>query len=475
MTAALIPRLKFENGSLTALWTYNELSGDTLPTMVTAGAYLPPEFEPGRFTGQAWAKRLQRTQTYGLLGRFDLNEHWTLSAAALESRSTRYRSFVDLFVDVTRDGAARNVVISEPELPARWTSADMRLTWTSASESSAHQVHWAIRGRDKEIELGGGAPVLLGPAQIGEPNPAPEPQFKFLPTSVSSVNQWSAGMAYLGRSRYAELNVGVQMTDYEQTVARNGVEDALHTQALLYSASLAILPRSWLAFYLGHTVGLEETPAPPSSAANRDDTPAASQTRQWDTGMRLTFGTTRIIAGIFETERPYFATDAANIYGQLGERTNRGVELSIVAQPLDDLRVIAGAVYYDADVNGRAVEIGRAGRKPLGSNPLFARLDLDYTIDALPGLSAQASIVRTGDTIASTLPYAELGGRQLEIPATTTFDVGARYRWKMGGLPFSVRLLLQNITDERLLRSVGSNSFALNGSRRASLQLSMDL
>jgi outer membrane receptor protein involved in Fe transport len=73
------------------------------------------------------------------------------------------------------------------------------------------------------------------------------------------------------------------------------------------------------------------------------------------------------------------------------------------------------------------------------------------------------------------LPYDELGGRQLEIPAVTTVDAGVRYRWTIGRVPMAARLLMQNITDERVLRSSGSNTFTLDGSRRVSLQLSADL
>ncbi len=238
---AFIPRLRFDGGSLTAFWTYTETSGDVVPVMVTAGPYLPRDFAPGRFLGQDWADRLQRTHTYGAIGELKISGAWNLHAAAFESRSTRYRSFIDLFVGVQPDGSARNIVISEPELPARWTSGDVRLSWTSVGEAAAHQVHFSLRGRDKEVEQGGGAAVDLGPAWIGVANPAPEPDFAFQPTTLNSVSQWAAGAAYLGRwGRFAEFNVGVQTTDYRQTVERNGAADSSDAYDLLYSASLCI-------------------------------------------------------------------------------------------------------------------------------------------------------------------------------------------------------------------------------------------
>lgn len=475
-TAALIPRVRFNGGSVTTFYTFSEYGGASGSLMVTPGPFLPPDFKPGRFKGQSWADRLQRTHHYGAIGHFDLATDWRLSVGAFETHSTRYRTYIDLFLDVQRDGSARNVIISEPELPGRWTSGEARLAWSPKTESFAHEFALSLRGRDKAIEQGGGASVLLGPARVGVPNPAAEPDFLFQPTTLNTVKQWSAGFAYIGRwRRFAELNAGVQTTHYRQTVTRDGASGRTNADELLYSVSLALKPFDWLTTYIGHSVGLEETAAPPQSAANRDDAPPASKTRQWDAGIRLSFGDTRIVAGIFETTRPNFATDAANVYTVLGERRNRGAELSIVAQPVKGLRVVGGLIYYDPKVIGEAVTLGRTGPRPLNSTPINARLDLDYAVPFVEGLSLQMTVAHTGDTIASTKTYAELGGKQLHVPAVTTIDLGARYRWKIGKVPVAARLNFQDITDERTLRVSGSNSFFLNSSRRMSLQLSADL
>lgn len=475
ITLGLIPRLRFPGGSLTAFWTFDEYDGDTGSLMVTAGPYLPPEFEPERFEGQSWAKRLQRTHNYGAIGHLDLAGDWRLSAAAFEARSTRYRTFIDLFLDVGQDGSATNVMISEPVLPARWTSGEARLTWAPASADFAHQLQLSLRGRDKLTEGGGGGSAVLGPARIGVANPVPEPDFVFQSTTFNSVTQWSAGLSYIGRwRRFAELNLGVQSTRYRQVVERDGVTGRTRDDRLIYSAAVAVRPVEWLTLYGGRTVGLEETAPPPQSASNRDDPPPASPTQQWDAGLRLSFGDTRIVAGVFETRRPYFATDQANFYRRLGERRNRGIEFSVIAQPLPGLRAVAGLVYYDPRVIGPAVASGQTGPRPLGSTPLNARLDLDYAVPWIEGLSLQLAAIHTGAVIASTRTYDTLGGRQLRVPAVTTLDVGARYRFGIGGIPMAARLSLQNLTDERLLQVSGSNSFFLRDVRRLSFQLSAD-
>ena len=197
ITLGVMPRLRLPGGSLTAFWTFDEYDGDTGSLMVTAGPYLPPRFEPERFKGQDWAKKLQRTHNYGAIGHVDLARDWRLSAAAFEARSTRYSTYIDLFRDVRPDGTATNVMVSEPVLPARWTSGEARLSWSPSSGALAHQFQLSLRGRDKATEGGGGG-SRAGPARIGVPNPAPEPTFAFQPTTLNSVTQGSAGLSYLG-------------------------------------------------------------------------------------------------------------------------------------------------------------------------------------------------------------------------------------------------------------------------------------
>jgi iron complex outermembrane receptor protein len=190
--------------------------------------------------------------------------------------------------------------------------------------------------------------------------------------------------------------------------------------------------------------------------------------------VRLTFGDTRIVAGVFEVRRPYFATDEANVYRRLGERRNRGIELSVVTQPVTGLRAVAGLIYYDPQVIGPAVALGQTGPRPLNSMAVNARLDLDYAIPLIDGLSIQLAAIHTGDVIASTRTYAELGGKQLRVPAVTTLDISARYRFAISEVPMAARVNLQNVTGEHLLQVAGSNSFFLRDARRISFQLSAD-
>jgi iron complex outermembrane receptor protein len=470
---AVIPTLRFEGGQLTAFWSSASTDEDAGPLLITTGPRTPPMIDGGRFYGQSWARSVQRSRTYGMLGRYEIGSGFTFRLGLFESRSTRISTYSDLFLDVQPDGSATNVMVAEPRLPARWTSGEARLSWAHDGARFDHSLHLSLRGRDKRLEIGGSASATLGAATIGEFTPRTEPDFVFGTPTVNAVRQWTGGLAYIGRwEGVMEVNAGLQRTDYRSEIRRTD-SAATRDRPWLVNVALAVTPTPWLAFYGGYTQGLEETAGPPPSAANRDDAIEASRTEQKEAGIRLAFGTTRLVAGVFEIERPYFSLDANAIYGPLGTFRNRGIEVSLTAQPIEGLSVVGGLVLLDPAVVGEAVETARAGPRAVRIANRTARLDLNYQTP-VAGLSADFSIQHTGRVAASTLPFAELGGRQLFEPGTTTFDIGARYRFRAGETPMALRVLLANMFDGRSYEIRGSHSFFVRPGRRFSIQLSAD-
>lgn len=471
---AFIPTLRFDGGELTAFVSAASTDEDAGPLLITTGPRNPPMITGGRFFGQAWARSVQHSRTYGALGRYELGSNLTARLGLFESRSTRISTYSDLFLDVQPDGSATNVMVAEPRLPARWTSGEARLGWAHDGARFDHSLHLALRGRDKRLVIGGSASVTLGAATVGEFTPRAEPDFVFAAPIVNAVRQWTAGLAYIGRwEGVMEVNAGLQRTDYRSEIRRPTGIATTSDRPWLLNAALAVTPAPWLAFYAGYTQGLEETAAPPRNAVNRDDAVEASRTEQKEAGLRLAFGTTRLVAGVFEIKRPYFSLDGSGVYGPLGTFRNRGIELSLTAQPLPGLSVVGGLVLLDPAVVGEAVETGRAGPRAVRIANRTARIDFNYQTP-LPGLSVDFSVQHTGRIAASTLPYAELGGRQLFAPGTTALDIGTRYRFRLRETPMAMRVLLANMFDDRSYEVTGSQSFFVRPGRRFSVQLSAD-
>lgn len=472
--AALLPTMRGDRFSATSYFNFSHQRVDAPLLFVTSGPTLPPGFAAGESTNQKWANSIQRSKTYGLVGRYELTDAIDLRLGVFESRSVRTRTYNELFTNVQPDGSATNIMIVSPRLPARWTSGEARLSWVSDGSKLDQAVHLSLRGRDKVLEGGGSSSVVLGPGQVGEYIPRPKPEFHFTESTVNLVRQWIAGVAYIGRwAGVGELNVGLQKTGYRSTIEQNGHSATTRSSPWLYNAMVAATPADWLAIYAGYSRGIEETAAPPTSAINRDDAIPASRTQQMEAGVRLAFGSTRLVAGVFEIERPYYSLDDRGFYGPLGTLTNRGFEMSLTAQPIKGLSLVGGVVLADPKVSGEAVDSGRVGPRAVTIARRTLRLDANWQ-SPVEGLSFDFGAAHSGPVAASTRAYEQLDGRQLHTTPFTTLDLGARYRTQVGGTPVAVRALAANIFDAGGYDVNSSQGFFLRNGRRFSLQLTAD-
>ncbi|MDT0850597.1 hypothetical protein RNR81_13000, partial [Staphylococcus pseudintermedius] len=68
---------------------------------------------------------------------------------------------------------------------------------------------------------------------------------------------------------------------------------------------------------------------------------------------------------------------------------------------------------------------------------------------------------------------ASRDGRNV-VPAYALVDVGARYRFRLGDAPASLRLLVANVGDTFTWNIHGNNSFGLIDGRRYVAQLTVD-
>src|SRR4030095_3207678 len=106
------------------------------------------------------------------------------------------------------------------------------------------------------------------------------------------------------------------------------------------------------AFYGSYTEGLEESPVAPNEAQNRNVAAPALETEQYDAGIRWdTVANLKLIAGVFNIDKPYFDLDAAGFFRELGRVEHRGIELSLAGNPRDELTLIVGTRWLDATVS----------------------------------------------------------------------------------------------------------------------------
>jgi iron complex outermembrane receptor protein len=277
--------------------------------------------------------------------------------------------------------------------------------------------------------------------------------------------------------KVAELSLGLQNTDYDKNSLIPGrPELKTRDNPWLYNGTLALHLTDELVAYAGYTRGLEESGVAPANAVNRNAATPALETSQRDAGIRYAvLPRLSLVAGVFDVRKPYFNLDPGRVYRELGTVRHRGVELSLAGQPIKGLSLVAGAVFMDADVAGEAVELGIIGPKPVGTAGRTIRANFDYRLPFFESLSLDLGVTSLGGKIASAREFAELGDKQLTTDALTTFDLGARYRFKAGRAPATLRAQVTNFLDAYGWNVGANSSFRFTDARRILLSLAADL
>jgi iron complex outermembrane receptor protein len=471
ITAAAVARWRpSKDVEIIPFWSMHDNSGgEAQPIIFTAGAYLPPRFERRRYFGPEWAENESQGFNYGLLSNFGFGD-WTLRAGAFRSVSRNLRNFNPLFLNTSPDGESDRVVIYEEGRRSASTSGELRLTRQLIEGDRLHLIHLMARGRMQDRRYGGSQRFEFGRGRIDEPILAPEPALSPGAQTTDRVRQATAGLGYEGRWRgIGELSLGIQRTLYEKSVIRpSGALPVSKASPWLFNGTVSFTASRDLVLYAGYSKGLEESPVAPEIAVNRGEAPPAIITQQMDAGFRYAItDSLRLVAGVFDVRKPYFALDPTKVFRELGEVRNRGVELSIAGQITPRLNIVLGAVFLDATVSGDAVDLGLIGRRPVTSIGRNINGAINWNLPWVKGLSFDLAYESTSKRIAN-------AANTLFIPPRHVYSLGGRYRFDLFDKPATFRAQLATVNNVYGYSSFGEG-FYYNLPRRFQMSLTVDI
>jgi iron complex outermembrane receptor protein len=234
------------------------------------------------------------------------------------------------------------------------------------------------------------------------------------------------------------------------------------------NGTLSVYATKDLVFYAGYTKGLEESPVAPEVARNKDEAPPAIITEQMDAGLRYAItDNLRLVAGVFDVKKPYYALDSDLIFSNLGTVRHRGVELSLAGRIAPGLNVVAGTVFLDATLSGEAVDEGLVGRRPINATGRTSSAAVEYQVPWIEGLSVDLFYESTSKRAAN---------RQntLFVPPRYIVSPGFRYRFRLGDNPATLRAQLATANNAYGYNVIGEGVY-YNVPRRFSLTLVTDL
>lgn len=411
----------------------------TFPLFFTAGDFLPPVIPHG-YLGQNWAKGRSTNENLGALVAAQLNSVWSLSAGIFHSSSDSPLSFADLYTDIQPDGRSDHVVVGLPDQTAASTSGEARLSGRWHAGDWRSELILLARGRDVLARYGGEDVVDLGQVTIGSGLQTPVPAFAYSMRTDDRTELWSVGSAYHVDWRgLADLEVGLQEQHYRKNVVSPGIADSAITDHPLraYGNSAVALTRR-LTLYAGYTQGLEDSGVAPNAAANRGAVLPASRTWQVESGVRY-LATTRlkVIAGVYELQKPYFNLDTSSIDRNLGVQRAKGAELSISGQQIGHFDINAGVLYARVGIVGNNLAAEGVGPIAIGQPRLQYVINVNYTLPRWPSLSLDLAATHFGAEPASV-------DNRIYTPAVTQLNIGGRYRFTLLGKSSTLRVQVQN-------------------------------
>ena len=411
----------------------------TFPLFFTAGDFLPPPIPRG-YLGQDWAQGRSLTENLGGLVIAKLSPQWSLAAGLFHSRADNPLSFADLYTDIQPNGRSEHLVVGYPDQSASSTSGEVRLRGHFAAGDWHHELIFLSRGRDVLARYGGDDVVDVGPANIGTGLQVPEPNFMYSARTNDRSELWSIGSAYHVDWRgLAEFEMGLQEENYRKAVASPGTPEAELTDHPLraYGNSAFALTRD-LTLYAGYTQGLEDSGVAPSAAQNRGAVLPASLTWQMDSGVRyLLTPQLKVIAGVYELQKPYFNFDTSGIDRELGVQQAKGVELSISGQQIAHFDINVGIRAGKVSIVGAELAAEGVGPIAVGESRLLYVANVNYTVPWWPPLSVDLAATHFGSEPATV-------DNDVYTPAVTWLNLGGRYKLTAFGKNSTLRVQVQN-------------------------------
>ncbi|MDD0975382.1 TonB-dependent siderophore receptor [Pseudomonas fontis] len=436
------------------------------------GNSLPHDVDPkDRLAYQRWAKPVQ-IDSLNLGGRFEyrFSEAWTGSLSASRSRVVidDYSSFAwGCYGAASCAGSAvPNHFSPEGDYDVydfRSPDDTRRIDEAQASLNG----HFTALGLSHELTVGSSAqrrtldqrPTFnqwVGSGNIYQPTPAVEPFDGTPGRSTRRLDSRQYGVFASDRISFNEqwqtvLGARVVRLD-EKTFSEQG-EPRRHTQQyeLLPNAALIYKPRPDTSLYVSYSKGLSAGGTSPWFASNAAEILAPTTSHQLELGIKRDWQRMSFGAALFQLRQAYqYARpegDGSFTYVQQGEQKNIGLELSASGWLTSQLQINASAAAIRARVEGSGTD-AYDDHQALNVPNLRAALQADYSIAEVPGLALLAG------ARYSASKHANYAGT-VEVGSYAVFDVGSRYRTRIGGYDTVLHLMVDNVFDRTYWRDAG--------------------
>lgn len=240
-----------------------------------------------------------------------------------------------------------------------------------------------------------------------------------------------------------------------QSVKSKGFDTATGVQNSNYKKSkvtpvfaLNYRPLDQLSFFANYAENLTQGDVAPATASNAGQTQKPHTSKQKEIGVKLVsddqMGATLTA---FHVDKPRYATNANNVFGESGKNVHQGVEFTAFGEAVEGVRVLGGFTFLDTKQKNTG-NTASEGKQVIGAARFQANAGVEYDVPQIEGLTLTGDVIHTGKRYVDSANTAPVKGY-------TTLDLGARVKAKWAGKNVSLATTLGNVTNQKYWASVG--------------------
>ncbi len=430
---------------------------------------------PGASTnfGQPWQYSTLRDIFGQFRAEYDISDN-AIIYAAFGARDGSERGFyqtIRLTDAVTGAATAQGSFIPRTDNNEAAT-AGMRVKL--ASDLWSHEINfggsinWLVNRNAYEFYAVSGTTNIYDPVAVPRPStltskggnlddPFPITRQKLSSLFVSdTIGFWDNRLLITAGLRLQPLGSKTYAANATPTVTAGGLSGQYSKDAVTPVFGLIIKPVEGLSLYANRVEGLVPGATAGVSAnagscvlpvSNAGEVLPPFISTQYELGGKLSLGKVNASLALFQIDRDIaiYTLDTARpgflVYGPFGVQRHRGIELSIDAEPVDGLRIIAGGSIIDAKLRRTQGGVNE-GNKPTGVPEYLLNANIEWDLPFIPALTLTGRVVNTGKQAANLT-------NTLFLPNWTRFDLGVRYVALVGDSPLTLRAGVDNVANKR--------------------------
>jgi iron complex outermembrane receptor protein len=433
----------------------------------------PPSAKDNYAQDWSWS---ELEDTYGMVNaEYDLNDNWTAYAAGGAKHTRENGQYSSLYVG--NDGSAKVGFLYSPHDEDN-KSAMAGLNGHFATGPVTHQMNFGLSGIWGEQRSSYEAFLQANrqPGNLYNPTQTPRPTNTYFgsdihdPRVVGKNRIKSAAVSdtlgFLDDRVLLTLGVRRQTIEVDSWNTATGVRGTPYSESITTPVyGLVIKPWEHVSFYANRIEGLAQGPtAPLTNVTNPGEVFPPKRSKQTEAGVKLDWENYGATLGVYRIEQPNNATtrfpgQRLDTFTVDGEQINKGVELNVFGEPIDGLRLLAGATWMDTEQKSTS-NGATDGNRAAGVPRFQYNVGADWDVPGIQGAAVSARMLRTGGEYVN-------AANSLSIPAWTRVDLGARYGFKADDKYITLRANVENVANKAYWSSASTaNNYLTQGEPR---------